>query len=183
MAVSAGCGFTAVGDESMKPPSLAVEALSAEAFEAFGDVIEAKPELGTSINYGVTTKFPDLVNLDVAAEGGRPAVHLYECEPLGLPLLIEVMERHPLGSQAFFPLHDRPFLVVVAAAGEAPDASGIRAFITNGQQGINLRRGVWHHYQITLDRRSRYLVVDRQGPGENFDEHRLSQALLIENVT
>jgi ureidoglycolate lyase len=165
----------------MKPIRLKIEKLTSAAFEPFGEVIEKKPESLLNINYGMTSKFPDLFTVDTDHEDGRPAIHLYECEPVSLPLTIEIMERHPLGSQAFIPLHDRPFLVVVAPVGDPPEPSQVRGFISNGHQGINYHKGVWHHYQISLGLRSDYLVLDREGPGGNFDEHRLSTPLEIDN--
>jgi len=81
------------------------------------------------------------------------------------------MECHPVGSQAFYPLHHRPFPIVVAKAGAPPAAADIRLFVSNGRQGVNLHAGVWHHYQLTLGQDSDYLVVDRGGEGENYREH------------
>ncbi len=75
-----------------------------------------------------------------------------------------------MSSQAFYPLQARPFLVVVAAHGPRPDASGIRAFLSSGSQGVNYRRNTWHHALIALDCKSTFLVVDRGGAGENCEE-------------
>ena len=79
------------------------------------------------------------------------------------------MERHPLGSQAFMPLDAQPFIVVVAPLGEQVAPGDLRAFITNGRQGVNYRRGVWHHSLIALNAPARFIVVDRGGPGDNCD--------------
>jgi ureidoglycolate lyase len=164
----------------MKTSSLSLQPLTAESFAPFGDVIERNAAFLREINYGKTEKFADLAKVDTQDQGGRTAVHIYRSKPLTLPLAIEVMERHPLGSQAMIPLHDRPFLIVVAARGAAPEASQLKGFYSNGQQGVNYHKGVWHHYQITLHEVSEYLVIDREGPGENCDEHRLAPGLLIE---
>jgi ureidoglycolate lyase len=85
-----------------------------------------------------------------------------------------MLERHLLGSQAFVPLNDKPYLVVVAPAGEL-DAQRIRAFVTSGWQGVNYAKGVWHHPLLALDRVSDFLVVDRGGEGRNCDEQMLPQ--------
>ena len=163
--------------------TLIAEPLTAKAFAAFGEVIDLAGAVGEQINYGNTEKFADLLQIDTAAEGGRTAVHLYRSQPLALPLKIEVMERHPIGSQAFIPLHIRPFPVIVAAPdAERLDASTVRIFLSNGRQGVNLRRGTWHHYQVSLSQVSDYLVIDRVGPGANFDERRLDPPLLIGNL-
>lgn len=81
-----------------------------------------------------------------------------------------MVERHPLGSQAFIPMQDTPWLVVVADAGENPLPGSLRAFRASGRQGVNYRRGVWHHPILVLKPDQDFLVVDRAGPGENCDE-------------
>jgi ureidoglycolate lyase len=81
-----------------------------------------------------------------------------------------MLERHPLSSQLFMPLAGQPFLVVVAAAGEDPDAAAVRAFATNGRQGVNYRRGTWHHPLIAIGDAGEFLVIDRAGEGRNCDE-------------
>ena len=84
--------------------------------------------------------------------------------PYELPLAIAMLERHPLSSQLFMPLSAAPFLVVVAPPGEHVDRANVRAFVTNGAQGVNYRRGTWHHPVIALENPSEFLVVDRVGP-------------------
>ncbi len=113
-------------------------------------------------------------------DGARVQLSIYRSSAIKLPFKIRLMECHPLGSQAFYPLHDRPFPVVVAAPGVFPDAENLRVFLTNGRQGVNLHPGVWHHYQLTLGQDSDYLVLDRGGNGENYQEHRLDEAVLLD---
>jgi ureidoglycolate lyase len=158
---------------------LKLQPLTVQAFAPFGNVLQKTAAVWQEINQGHTRKYADLAQVDTADAGGRPAVHIYNSRPVSLPLRIETLERHPLGSQAFIPLHPRPFLIVVAPAGPAPQASQVRGFFSNGQQGVNYHKGVWHHYQITLHETSDYLVIDRAGPGENFEEYRLAQTLVI----
>ncbi len=81
-----------------------------------------------------------------------------------------MVERHPLASQAFYPLRDADWFIVVAPAGEAPDVGTLRAFHATGRQGVNYHRGVWHHPLLVLEPDHDFLVVDRGGPGENCDE-------------
>jgi ureidoglycolate lyase len=92
-----------------------------------------------------------------------------------LPFEITMMERHPLGSQAFIPLNDKPYLVVVAPAGEL-DESKIRAFVTSGWQGVNYAKGVWHHPLLALGEVSDFIVVDRGGDGHNLNEQNLRES-------
>jgi ureidoglycolate lyase len=107
------------------------------------------------------------------------AAHFYRSRKRELPLEIRTLERHPLGSQAFWPLQDRPYVVVVAPAGPEPDEAAVSAFLAAGHQAIQYHRGTWHHYQISLEADCDYLVLDREGPGDNCDEVRLAQPLVI----
>jgi ureidoglycolate lyase len=153
--------------------TLRPEPLTATAFRPFGDVIEAG-DAYELINSGTTKKFADLARIDVAADGGRPCISIYRATPYELPVEIKMLERHPLGSQLFMPLHADPFLVVVAPAGDTIDPSSVRAFVTNGGQGINYRRGTWHHPLIALQDASEFLVIDRLGIGPDCDELRFA---------
>lgn len=135
--------------------------LTAEAFKPFGDVIEASPDaVKLAINYGNTTRFHDLAGVDVTAEGGRAGVSIFRSTPLAQPITIKLMEYHPLSSQAFIPLSARPYLVVVAPAGEF-DGSAVCVFMASGEQGVNYRAGTWHHFSLALEDVSDFLVIDR----------------------
>ena len=134
------------------------------------------------INQGNTIKFADLVPHDCAYDGGSVAVHLYRSRGRRLPLTIAGLERHPLGTQAFWPLHETPFLIVVAPPSDILDESGIRGFLTNGRQAIQYHRGTWHHYQISLGEDCDYLVIDREGPGDNCDEVKLERPLVVSSL-
>jgi ureidoglycolate lyase len=94
---------------------------------------------------------------------------------------VDLMERHPAGSQAFMPLSHFPFIVVVAPAGEDVDIQSIAAFVTNGRQGVNYHRGVWHMPMKAMQAGEEFLVIDRAGEDQNCDELYLSDAILIEN--
>ena len=147
---------------------LSPEPLTREAFRPFGDVIEMEGAAHFTINQGFAERFNDLAHVDVAAEGGVTNVSLFLGQPRPLPVDIRLMERHPLGSQIFFPLQDRPWLVLVA--GDVHDFASYRAFTATGRQGVNYARNVWHHPLLVLDAESRFLVVDRKGPGNNLEE-------------
>jgi len=159
-------------------PRLPVEALTAAAFAPFGDVIEAgSAQRIYAINDGTTQRFHDLAAIDVGTDGGRPLLSLFRAQPRPLPIAIRMLERHPLGSQAFVPLDPRGrYLVVVA---EDPTAMP-RAFLASHGQGVNYRRGCWHHPLLALDEVSDFLVIDRGGPGDNCDEQTLAQAWRLE---
>lgn len=149
--------------------------LTADAFARFGDVIEASERAEQiPINYGYTTRFNDLAGIDVKDGGGHAIVSLFRAVPLAPPLL-KIFERHPLGSQAFMPLSGRPYLVAVAPAG-AFDAGKLVVFRVEPGQGVNYAKGVWHHFLLALEGQSDFLVIDREGPGENLDEIELAPA-------
>jgi ureidoglycolate lyase len=150
--------------------------LTAEAFAPFGEVIEARGQ-PMAINYGATAKFADLAKIDV--QGGRATTHIYRSTPPSYPFALRVMENHPLGSQMFVPLSSNPYLVVVAPKGPF-DANAIRAFVASSKQGVNLAPGTWHHFNLALGGVSEFLVVDRDGPGENLEEIGLDGSILLE---
>lgn len=146
------------------------EPLTAAAFAPYGDVIEcAQAAEERLINYGHTTRFHDLAALDLTANGGAPLINVFRSTPLALPIPIKVMERHPLSSQAFYPLSNHPYLVVVTPPGDF-DESALKAFIAAPNQGVNYRKGTWHHYSLALEAVSDFLVIDRGGPEKNCDE-------------
>lgn len=161
--------------------SLPLEPLTAEAFKPFGDVIQTEGAHHFPINGGRTERYHDVAAIQIEGSQARPIVSIFRCKPVTLPLRIEMLERHPLGSQAFMPLANRPYLVVVAEAGDDPEASGLRAFLARGDQGVNYHAGVWHHPLLPLDTVSDFLVVDRAGAGHNCDEIPLRQPLEIRN--
>ncbi|CAM2178198.1 Ureidoglycolate lyase [Paraburkholderia sacchari] len=158
--------------------TLAIELLTREAFAPFGDVIELAGAKQIPINLGTTIRYHDLAKVDVTDENGRTLVNLFRGQPRALPFEIKMLERHPLGSQAFVPLNDKPYLVVVAPAGEL-DVTKIRAFVSHGWQGVNYAKGVWHHPLIALGEVSDFIVVDRGGDGLNLNEQDLPESLWL----
>ena len=166
----------------MKSYRLNLKPLTDEAFAPFGEVIQRQGHYPEEINYGQTRKYADLARIDTRDEEGRTAVHIYRSRPVSLPFRIEVLECHLLGSQAFIPLHNRPFLIVVAPPAASPEFKSIQGFFTNGEQGVNLHRGVWHHHQLSLEETCDYLVIERSAPGVNTIEQHLDKNLFIEEL-
>jgi len=153
---------------------LEVELLTRQAFAPFGEIIACDGADHFAINDGTTERYHDLANIDVTAGGGRALVSIFRGRPRRFPFEISMVERHPLGSQAFMPLGSEPYLVVVARAGDAPRADDLRVFLAAPDQGVNYARNVWHHPLIALNRQSDFLVVDRGGPGDNLEECELA---------
>ena len=138
--------------------------LESKAFAPFGDVLAIGSEQEQRrINDGHTIRFHDLAQLTLNADGGRPTINIFRSTPLPRPLMLKMMERHPLSSQAFYPLGDSPWLVVVAPPGEWVKTR-VRAFLARPDQGVNYHPGTWHHYSLALNTVSDFLVIDRAGP-------------------
>ncbi|HCW91951.1 MAG TPA: ureidoglycolate lyase [Marinobacter sp.] len=150
------------------PREIIAEPLAREAFARFGDVIDTHEAGSFPINQGRTERFHALAGVELLGDDSRAILSIFRGQPLE-PLQINLMERHPLGSQAFVPINNQPFLAVVAPPGDF-DESAIRVFLVRGNQGLNYRTGTWHAPLLPLRPDSDYLVVDRQGPGDNCDE-------------
>jgi ureidoglycolate lyase len=151
--------------------TLTIEPLTKEAFAPFGDVIETDGSDHFMINNGSTMRFHKLATVETATPEDKAIISIFRADAQDMPLTVSMLERHPLGSQAFIPLLGNPFLIVVAPLGDVPVSGLVRAFVTNGRQGINYHRGVWHHPVLTIEKRDDFLVVDRSGSGNNCDEH------------
>jgi len=152
------------------------EPLTAAGFAPFGDVIELKDTPDKIINQGLCGRHHDLARLEF--DGGRAGISLFDAEPRALPYRLEMMERHPLGSQAFIPLNPAPFLVIVAEdAGGTPGAP--RAFLTAPGQAINLLRNTWHGVLTPLSAPGLFAVIDRIGPEDNLEEHWFEAPLTV----
>jgi ureidoglycolate lyase len=158
------------------PRPLAVEPLSRAAFAPFGEVLESADATALSINAGSTTRYHDLARVEALGSDARTLLSLFDGQAWHSPLQIRQLERHPLGSQAFYPVDGARMLIVVAPAGEL-DERAIRAFISSPEQGVNYAAGTWHHPLLCLQRPGRFVVVDRGGPGQNCDERLLRQPL------
>jgi ureidoglycolate lyase len=155
--------------------ALTPEPLTAEAFAAFGRVIEASDAAARlDINEGHAIRYDRLAEIDVADGGGTGAISLFRARPLE-ELVLRTFERHPLGSQTFVPLSSRPYLVAVAPAGPF-DPAKIRLFRAEGHQGVHYAKGVWHHFLLVLEPDTDFLVIDRAGPGDNVEEVALAPA-------
>lgn len=157
--------------------SLRPEPLTAAGFAPFGEVLEATGTPDRLINQGLCGRFHDRARLDFGADG-RAGISVFLAQPRALPYRLDLIERHPDGSQAFIPMTRHPFLVIVA---QGPDATP-RAFLTDGAQGINLHRGTWHGVLTPLAAPGLFAVVDRIGPTPNLEEHWFDDPWTVEPV-
>lgn len=148
---------------------IAPQPLTATAFAPFGEVLEAAGAPDRLINQGLCGRYHDRARMDFGS-GGRAGISIFRSEARRLPYRLEMMERHPEGSQAFIPMTQAPFLVIVA-----PDAGGRPgtplAFLTAAGQGINLARGTWHGVLTPLTAPGLFAVVDRIGATPNLEEY------------
>ena len=148
--------------------TIAIMPMMAQAFAPFGDVIDTAGEPDRIINQGLCGRYHDRARLDFG--DGRAGVNLFRAEPRALPLTLEMVERHPAGSQCFVPMSMDAFLVVVA-----PDKDGTPgtplAFRTEPGQAVNFHRGTWHGVLTPLAAPGLFAVIDRIGAGDNLEEH------------
>ena len=148
------------------------EPLTVPAFAAFGDVLDATGAFRL-INDGLCQRHHDRARIDTG--DARAGISIFHAQPRALPYSFDLIERHPDGSQAFLPMSEHPFLVIVS---EGP-AHTPRAFLTNGAQGINLHRGTWHGVLTPLQAPGLFAVVDRIGPTPNLEEFRYQQPYTV----
>ncbi len=162
----------------MSERTVIAEPLTAEAFAPFGRVIDRAQGAPRPMNAGKARRFHDLAAIAVAGEGAEVVVGLVEAEPYPVPLVVGLVERHPLGAQAFVPLNAAPFLVVVC-----PDADGRpgrpRAFVTAPGQGVCYAANTWHGVLTPFGAPQDFVVIDRGGPGVNLEEHTFPEAWTI----
>lgn len=158
---------------------IAIQPLTAAAFAPFGEVLEASGEPDRLINQGLCGRFHDLATIDI--RDGRAGISLFRSETRALPYALEMVERHPLGSQAFVPMSFDPFLVIVA-----PEAGGIPgtplAFRTAPGQGVNIARACWHGVLTPLHAPGLFAVIDRIGEGANLEEHWFDQPWTVRDA-
>lgn len=153
------------------------EPLTAAAFAPFGDVLDCAGSPDKLINAGLCGRYHDRARLDFGPDG-RAGISILNAQPCSLPYQVGLLERHPDGSQAFIPMSQSPFLVIVA-----PDNDGVpgpvRAFLTAPGQGINLLRNTWHGVLTPLTAPGLFAVIDRIGATPNLQEFRLSPTLTV----
>jgi ureidoglycolate lyase len=153
--------------------------LTRERFAPYGDVIETSSDQSNVMNDLRFERFHDLCKVDFD-KGGRPCISIARCKsPSTLPYRIDIVERHPLGSQAFMPLTPCQMIIVVAPPLASVESSDLVAFVTNGRQGINYHRGTWHMPLIAFEPGQQFLIVDYTGDEPNCDVHSLDEAVTL----
>ena len=149
--------------------NILIEPLTPQAFAPFGQVIQMDGAEHYTINNGMTERYHDLARVELGGVHARPLISLFRGQPYELPLSLKLVERHPLGSQAFYPLSDLPFLVIIAEdLSGTPDTP--RAFLTEPGQGVNIAMNTWHGVLTPLRQACDFIVIDRGGDGNNLEE-------------
>ena len=146
--------------------------INKENFKKFGDMITTADIKPIEINEGYAKRFDGIANLNTSKDNGETTISIFSALKRSFPMKIDMMEKHPLGSQAFIPMKQTTFLVLVAPEGSKPDLDKIEAFIVPPEIGVNYNPGTWHFPLIATENMN-FLVVDRKGSGDN---------LVIENI-
>jgi len=155
----------------MSIEALGIQPLTRAAFAPYGDVIESEKRDSFFINNDMAERFHALARIEAVGEDADAIISLVKSSKYQMPRKLDHAEHHPLGSQAFVPLDETPFIVVVGKAGESPRPADFQGFMTNGKQGINYHPGTWHHVLLTPYAAMTFLCIDRAGPGDNCIDH------------
>ena len=155
-----------------------VKPMSEKEFAPFGNLIDFDRTPDFHINDGMCARFHGLAISDIVGDDGKTGISLGRATPYQLPLKLNMMERHPLGSQAFIPLQDSAFLVVVAPDDDGQPGNPL-AFITQPKQGVQYHRNIWHAVLTPLTTPADFIIVDRIGAEPNLEEHFFDQPYLI----
>jgi len=152
--------------------------ISKENFKKFGDMITTSGIKPLEINDGYAKRFDGIANLNTKKDDGESTISIFSALKRSFPMKVDMMEKHPLGSQAFIPMKETVFLAFVAPEGDEPDLNKIESFIIPNGIGVNYNAGVWHFPLIATEDMN-FLVVDRLGDGDNLVLHDLNK----ENIT
>ena len=148
--------------------TLCAHPLTALSFTRYGDVLQTGPQPTVIINEGNCARYSDLATMEFV--DARAGISVFQARPYCVPYTLNMMERHPLGSQAFIPMTDDAFLVIVAEDNDG--VPGVpQAYLSSGHQGVNYHRNTWHGVLAPLKGSGLFAVIDRIGEGDNLQEH------------
>ena len=147
-------------------------------FSTYGDLISTNDINPININAGYAKRFDNLADLNTSKNEGETIVSIFSALKRTFPMTIDMMEKHPLGSQAFIPIKETTFLCFVAPQGESPEINKIHSFIIPPKTGINYKPGIWHFPLISTEDTD-FLVIDRKGNGENLVIHKFDKEKVV----
>jgi len=143
-------------------------------FSKFGQIIDTSKKSYFKINNGYAKRYDNLGKINTSTKKGKAIVSIFSAKKRLFPMKIDMMEKHPLGSQAFIPMKEASFLVFVAPKGTKPNLKKIEAFKVPRQTGINYNPGVWH-FPLISTKNMNFLVIDRKGKGKNLIIHKFKK--------
>ena len=149
-------------------------------FSKYGNLISSDDIKPININAGYAKRFDNLADVNTSKDGGKTIVSIFSSLKRSFPITIDMMEKHPLGSQAFIPMKETTFLCFVAPPSNYPEIDKIESFIIPPKKGINYKPGVWHFPLISTEDTD-FLVIDRKGSGENLIIHNFKKDKIILN--
>ena len=152
--------------------------ITKENFSKYGDLISKDNIKPIDINNRYAKRFDNLANVDTSNDGGKTVVSIFSALKRTFPMKIDMMEKHPLGSQAFIPMKETTFLSFVAPLGKSPEINKIQSFIVPPKTGINYKPGIWHFPLISTED-TNFLVIDRKGDGNNLIIHKFEKEKII----
>ena len=152
--------------------------ISRSNFSSYGDLISTDDINPMNINGGYAKRFDNLANLDTSKDSGKTIVSIFSALNRTFPMKIHMMEKHPLGTQAFIPMKETTFLTFVAPSGESPEIDKIQSFIIPPKMGINYKLGIWHFPLISTENIN-FLTIDRKGSGDNLIIHKFEKEKII----
>jgi len=147
-------------------------------FATYGDLVSSDDVKPMDINAGYAKRFDNLANINTSKNEGKTIISIFSALKRTFPMKIDMMEKHPLGSQAFIPMKETTFLSFVAPPGEKPAIDKIESFIIPPKTGINYKPGTWHFPLISTEN-TNFLVIDRKGDGENLIIHKFEKEKII----
>ena len=152
--------------------------INRSSFAEFGDLISTNDINPLNINAGYAKRFDNLADLNTSKDGGKSIVSIFSALKRTFPMAIDMMEKHPLSSQAFIPMKETTFLCFVAPSGEFPEINKIQSFIIPPKMGINYKPGIWH-FPLISKKNMNFLVIDRKGKGKNLVIHNFKKEKII----
>ena len=141
--------------------------ITKKKFSKFGDLIDTTKKNPININNGYAKRFNNLCKINTSSKKGNTIMSIFSAKKRKFPMKIDMMEKHPLGSQAFIPMNETKFLVFVAPKGKKPNTKKIQSFIVPKQTGVNYKAGIWH-FPLISTKNVNFLVIDRKGKGNNL---------------
>ena len=144
--------------------------ITKQNFSSYGDIISTEDTTPIDINAGYAKRYDDLANINTSKDNGESIVSIFSAIKRTFPMKIDMMEKHPLGSQAFIPMKETTFLIFVAPKGKKPDINKIKSFVVPKQTGVNYKPGIWH-FPLISNKNMNFLVIDRKGKCNNLIIH------------